>query len=62
MIFSNREIIDKSLRDATHLSRPPDNPWIKAFRRLLRNRAAAVGLVVIILFILVGFLADFIAP
>ena len=62
MIFSNREIIDKSLRDATHLSRPPDNPWIKAFRRLLRNRAAAVGLVVIILFILVGLLADFIAP
>lgn len=62
MIVASKEKMDKVSRDAAHLSRPPDNPWIKAFKRLLRNRAAAVGLVVIILFILVGIFADVIAP
>ena len=44
------------------ISRPPDNPWIKAFRRLLRNRAAAISLVIILVFILMGIFADVISP
>ena len=52
----------KTAQDAAHLSRPPDNPWIKAFRRLLRNRAAAAGVIIILLFLLIGILADVISP
>jgi oligopeptide transport system permease protein len=37
-------------------------PWIDAWRRLRRNRAAIVGLVIIILNILVALLASSIAP
>lgn len=36
--------------------------WKDAFRRLVRNRMAVIGLVVIILFILMAIFADFIAP
>jgi ABC-type dipeptide/oligopeptide/nickel transport system permease subunit len=40
----------------------PQNPWVKAFQRMLRNRAAALGLAVIGLFVVIGVLADVIAP
>ncbi len=37
-------------------------PWIDAWRRLRRNRAAIIGLVIIVLNILVAFFASSIAP
>lgn len=39
-----------------------DSFWVDAFKRLIRNRMAVVGLIVIILFILLAIFADFIAP
>ena len=42
--------------------RPPQNPWVLAFRRMLKNRGAAVGFTVIVFFVLVGVFADVIAP
>ena len=42
--------------------RPPQNPWVLAFRRMLKNRAAAFGFTVIVFFVLVGVFADVIAP
>lgn len=42
--------------------RAPENPWLKAFRRMLKNRGAALGLSVILFFIAIGALADVIAP
>ena len=44
------------------LSRPPDNPWVKAWHRLLHNRAATLGLGIILFFILIGIFADVITP
>jgi ABC-type dipeptide/oligopeptide/nickel transport system permease subunit len=42
--------------------RNPQNPWVKAFRRMLKNRGAAIGLTVILFFVFIGVFADFIAP
>ncbi len=42
--------------------RAPENPWVKAFRRMLKNRGAALGLYVILFFALIGALADIVAP
>ncbi len=47
---------------ALMVMQPPENPWVKAFRRMLKNRGAAIGLGVITFFVLVGIFADVIAP
>lgn len=39
-----------------------ENLWQDAFRRLLRNRAAVIGAVTVILLVLVAIIANFIAP
>jgi oligopeptide transport system permease protein len=44
------------------LTHKRENLWQDAFRRLLRNRAAVVGGVIIILLVLVAIFANFIAP
>lgn len=48
--------------DATVLSRPARSLWADAWRRLLRNKAAIVGMVIITLFIFVALFASVIAP
>jgi ABC-type dipeptide/oligopeptide/nickel transport system permease subunit len=42
--------------------RPPQNPWALAFRRMLKNRASAIGFAVIVFFVLIGIFADVVAP
>ncbi len=44
------------------LSAKQENLWVDAFRRLIRNRAAVVGGVIIILLVLAAIFADQIAP
>jgi len=40
------------------LTRPPTSLWADAWRRLLRNKAAVLGLVIIVLILLVAIFAD----
>ncbi len=46
----------------TTITRPPRSLWSDAWHRLLRNRAAVGGAIVILLFSLVAILAPFLAP
>ncbi|RPJ00802.1 MAG: hypothetical protein EHM39_04320, partial [Chloroflexi bacterium] len=52
------EIINLAEKETYHQR----GPWIDAWRRLRRNRAAIIGLVIIVLNILVAFFASSIAP
>ena len=62
MILARNKKPGEQLADKEALSRPPDNPWVKAIHRLLRNRAATIGLAIIVFFILIGIFADVVAP
>jgi peptide/nickel transport system permease protein len=61
MILARNKKSAEPLSDEA-LSRPPDNPWVKAWHRLLHNRAATIGLGIIVFFILIGIFADVITP
>ena len=56
VVASAREV------QALDLSRPSQSLWADAVNRLLRNKAAVAGLVVIALFVLVALLASVLAP
>ncbi|MCB9452907.1 MAG: ABC transporter permease [Anaerolineaceae bacterium] len=43
-------------------TRKPDNPWFDALRRLMRNRAAVVSALFLMLLVTVALLADVISP
>ena len=43
-------------------ARKPENLWVDAFKRLMRNRAAVLGMVIILLLVLTAIFADAIAP
>ena len=47
---------------ATGTTQKPDSLWADAFRRLAKNRAAIVGLVIIMLMVLVAIFAPLVAP
>lgn len=44
------------------ITRPPRSLWRDAWRRLLRNRAAVIGFIVILFFLLVAIFAPLISP
>jgi ABC-type dipeptide/oligopeptide/nickel transport system permease subunit len=48
--------------NALALSRPSRSLWADAWRRLLRNKAAVVGMVIIALFVLMAIFASTLAP
>ena len=62
MISVRRKLWPRGKHAEPDLARPPENPWRLAFRRMLKNRAAAVGFSMIVFFVLVGVFADIIAP
>src|SRR5215207_3537667 len=43
-------------------TRPHSNLWADAFRRLIRNRLALIGLIIVTLFVLIALLAPILAP
>jgi len=48
--------------DADILSRPPRSLWADAWMRLVRNKAAVAGMVVIVIFVLMAVFASVLAP
>ncbi len=52
----------KSLSGGAILTRKRENLWQDAFHRLIRNRAAMIGGVIVILLILTAIFANFLAP
>jgi oligopeptide transport system permease protein len=50
------------LSDEAILSRPSVSLWTDAWHRLIRNKAAVIGMVIVVIFVLVAFLAPWIAP
>ncbi|MBI3942586.1 MAG: ABC transporter permease [Chloroflexi bacterium] len=51
-----------SVLDQQIMQRPPRSLWSDAWRRLKKNSAAMVGLVVVILFLLIAIFAPFLSP
>ena len=43
-------------------TRPHSNLWVDAFRRLIRNRLALIGLIIVTLFVLIAIFAPLLAP
>ena len=43
-------------------TRPHSNLWVDAFRRLIRNRLALIGLIIVTIFVLLALLAPILAP
>jgi ABC-type dipeptide/oligopeptide/nickel transport system permease subunit len=62
MLSLRKKLTTKSPPVVLASNRPPENPWRLAFRRMLKNRAAAIGLAVIVFYVIVGIGADVIAP
>ena len=56
------EIDLKKYKGGAPLKQKPESLWRDSLRRLMKNKAAVVGLIVIVLFILTAFFADYIAP
>ncbi len=50
------------LSDEAILARPSVSLWTDAWYRLIRNKAAVLGMIIVVLFILVAVLAPWIAP
>lgn len=55
--LSSNALLTKKLAE-----RKPANLWSDAWRRLLKNRGSVAGIIVVVVFALLGLLASFIAP
>src|SRR5512137_802791 len=60
--MSSTPIPMSRLSDEAILSRPSVSLWTDAWYRLIRNKAAVMGMVIVVIFILVAALAPWLAP
>ncbi|MFN2189340.1 MAG: ABC transporter permease, partial [Candidatus Promineifilaceae bacterium] len=58
---AERTVVQSQL-DVAELPYPSTSLWRDAWRRLIRNKAAVVGMVIILLFVLVAIFAPYLAP